>query len=302
MEIVKLKPATKDYIWGGNYLKSWGIESNTPNIAEAWELSFNPSGPSVIASGKDQGKLLMDIATKEDIGSLPASFPFFPVLIKFINSASNLSVQVHPSDEYALKSENQFGKTEMWYVIDAKEGAGLYVGFKKEVTKEEVLQGIEDGNIMNLLNFIEVKPGDTYFIPSGTVHAIGAGVTVIEIQQNSTLTYRLYDYHRKDKNGKERELHVEKALKVLSLKPYQKINFEKPIIGSCKYFTSLLGEAENETNIHAWVDSFASISFLSGEGMVNDISYHKGDTFFIPANKEAYIKGNGKYVLTEVRR
>lgn len=301
METVKLKPATKDYIWGGNYLKSWGIESDASNIAEAWELSFNPAGPSVISSGKDEGKLLMDVATKEDVGNLPASFPFFPVLIKFINSASNLSVQVHPSDEYALKNENQFGKTEMWYVIDAKEGAGLYVGFKKEVAQEEILQGIKDGNIMSLLNFIEAKPGDSYFIPSGTVHAIGAGVTVIEIQQNSTLTYRLYDYHRKDKNGKERELHVEKAMKVLSLKPYKKISFEGPIIGACKYFTSLLGEVKKETNIHARVNSFASISFLSGEGRVNDIPYHKGDTFFIPANKEAHIIGNGKYVLTEVR-
>ncbi len=301
METVKLKAATKDYIWGGNYLKNWGIESDMPTIAEAWVLSFNPSGPSVIASGNDKGKLLMDVATKEDIGLLPASFPFFPVLIKFINSASNLSVQVHPSDEYALKKENQFGKTEMWYVLEAKEGAGLYVGFEKEVTKEQLLQGIKDGNIMNLLHFIPVKAGDSYFIPSGTVHAIGAGVTLIEIQQNSTLTYRLYDYHRKDKNGKERELHVEKALEVLSLKPYQKIDFKKPIIGSCKYFTSQFGEVKNEADFHARVDSFMSISFLSGEGEVDHIPFHRGDTFFIPANKKAHIEGNGKYILTEVK-
>ncbi len=302
MKTVKLIGATKDYIWGGNLLKSWGKESDSPIIAESWELSFNETGPSIIASGENKGKALMDVATKDDIGELPASFPFFPVLIKLINSASNLSVQVHPSDEYALKNENQFGKTEMWYVIAAEKGAGLYVGFKEKTSKEEVLKGIENGTVMSLLNFFEVKPGDRYFIPSGTVHAIGAGVTVIEIQQNSTLTYRLYDYKRKDKNGNERELHVDKAMKVLNFDKYQKIDFESPLIGECKYFTSLIKNVDGDSLIHSRVDSFASITFISGEGNVDDIPYKKGDTFFIPANKEAHIIGNGEYVLTEVRK
>ncbi len=302
MEIVKLEGATKDYIWGGSYLKSWGKKSSSENIAESWELSFNPMGPSVIASGKDAGKLLMDVARKEDIGEIPSSFPFFPVLIKLINSASNLSVQVHPSDEYALKYENQFGKTEMWYVLHAEKGAGLYVGFKRKTNEEEVRKAIDEGTIMDLLNFVEVKPGERYFIPSGTVHAIGAGVTVIEIQQNSTLTYRLYDYKRKDKNGKERELHVDKAMKVLNFGEYKKVEFPEPLIGQCKYFTSSVRKLDGEERIQAPLDSFASITFISGEGKLNDIPYKIGDTFFIPANKVANIIGNGDYVLTEVRK
>lgn len=302
MEIVKLKGVTKDYIWGGTYLKTRGKESRGENIAESWELSFNKMGPSVIASGKDEGKLLMDVATKEDIGTVPASFPFFPVLIKLINSASNLSVQVHPSDEYALKHENQFGKTEMWYVLNAEKGAGLYVGFKRKVDEKDILKGIDDGSIIDLLNFIEVKPGDKYFIPSGTVHAIGAGVTIIEIQQNSTLTYRLYDYKRKDKDGNERELHIEKALKVLNFDKYKKLEFKEPLIGQCKYFTSFVKDVKSEEKIETNEDSFASITFISGEGEVNGIPYKIGDTFFIPAKKCAYISGNGKYVLTEVRK
>lgn len=301
MEIVKLKPSTKDYVWGGTLLKSWGKESDSQSIAECWELSFNQAGPSFIASGKDEGKTLMEVAAKEDIGSLPASFPFFPVLVKLINSASNLSVQVHPSDEYALKNEGQFGKTEMWYVIAAEKGAGLYIGFKKETNKDEVASRVQDGMIMDILNFVEVKPGDTFFIPSGTVHAIGAGVTVIEIQQNSTLTYRLYDYKRKDKNGKERELHVDKALKVLNYNPYQKPIFPENVIGSSKYFTSYIFNAENNQTIHARIDSFASITFISGEGNINGIEYKKGDTFFVPADKIATIHGNGEYILTEVK-
>lgn len=301
MEIVKLKPSTKDYIWGGTLFKDWGKESSSLSIAECWELSFNRDGPSFIASGVDAGKPLMEVASKEDIGSLPSSFPFFPVLIKLINSASNLSVQVHPSDEYALKNEGQYGKTEMWYVISHEEGAGLYIGFNKETNKEEVAKKIQDGSIMDILNFVEVKNGDTFFIPSGTVHAIDAGVTVIEIQQNSTLTYRLYDYKRKGKDGKERELHVEKALDVLNFHKYEKTNFPEGIIGSCKYFTSYVLETKNNSTIHARHDSFASITFISGEGEVEGISYKKGDTFFVPANKKGNIHGNGIYVLTEVK-
>ncbi len=302
MEIVKLKPACKDYIWGGDLLKKWGKESESSTIAECWELSFNPSGPSVIASGKETGKLLMDVATKEDIGEVPASFAFFPVLIKLINSAANLSVQVHPSDEYALKNEGQFGKTEMWYVISAEPGCGLYVGFKQKTSPEEVASRIEDGTIMDILNFIEVKPGETYFIPSGTVHAIGKGVTVIEIQQNSTLTYRLYDYKRIGKDGKERELHVEKALKVLKYEPYERPDFQLPLVGSCPYFTSYRYQVDEKAKVEAKPFSFASITFLSGKGTVEGIPYRKGDTFFIPAGKIGHIDGTGDYVLTEVDR
>lgn len=302
MEISKLKPSTKDYIWGGTLLKEWGKEAPTSNIAECWELSFNEAGPSFVASGKDNGKRLMDVATKDDIGSLPASFPFFPVLIKLINSADNLSVQVHPSDEYALMHEGQYGKTEMWYVISAEEGAGLYVGFKRQTSASEVRQKIQDGTILELLNFIPVHPGESYFIPAGTVHAIGKGVTVIEIQQNSTLTYRLYDYGRVGKDGKPRELHVEKALKVLRYEPYVRPSFPPHMIGSCRYFTSYEWDTRERSVIVAPADSFVSLTFLSGEGTFAGLPYRKGDTFFVPSGQRGEIIGQGIYVMTEVEK
>lgn len=300
MKTVKLRPATKDYIWGGTTLKAWGKEAPSEHIAECWELSFNESGPSLIASGLDAGKALKDVATKDDIGAVPASFPFFPVLIKLIDSESNLSVQVHPSDEYALKNEGQFGKTEMWYIISAKPHCGLYIGFKRKTNAEEVAAAIEDGPITNLLNFVEVKPGECYFIKSGTVHAIGGGVTLMEIQQNSTLTYRLYDYGRVGKDGKPRELHVAKALKVLDYEPYNPPKFPDPLIGECKYFSSRHLSVKDEV-IQAPKDSFASLTFFDGEGSLDGIAYKNGDTFFIPAGEKAALSGTGHYVITLVK-
>lgn len=299
METVKLKPATKDYIWAGKNLKLWGKQAPYDKIAECWELSFHKDGPSLIDSGTDKGKKLRDVARKEDIGEYVSAFPFFPVLIKLIDSGDNLSVQVHPSDDYALQNENSFGKTERWHVIHHEKGAGLYVGFKRDTSLEEVERALKEGTILSLLNFFPVEDGEDYFIPSGTIHAIGKGVTVIEIQQNSNLTYRLYDYNRVGKDGKPRELHIEKALKVIDTRAYKPIAFEKPLIGECKYFSSSLHKAGEET-VKADKDSFISLTFLSGEGKVNDLPYHALDTFFIPANKKAVLKGSGSYVLTRV--
>ncbi len=300
MELVKTKPACKDYIWGGTKLKSWGKEAPSDAIAECWELSFNDSGPTLIDGGEYNNKPLKDVATKEDIGSISASFPFFPVLIKFIDSASNLSVQVHPSDAYALEHEHQYGKTEMWHILEAEKGAGLYIGFKRDVSKEEVSKALYDGSILSLLNFVEVKPGENYFIPSGTVHAIGGGVTLIEIQQNSTLTYRLYDYNRLGKDGKPRELHIEKALKVLNYSKYNPPKFKAPLIGECPYFSSYCYPVE-KTVLKAPSTSFFSLSFFYGKGKVGPYEYKHGDTFFLPSGKEAEIEGEGTLILTEVK-
>ena len=168
MDIVKLVPATKDYLWGGCRLKEAGKPIQGDVLAECWELSFHPDGPCRIASGSEIGKTLKEVATKEDIGERASRFPFFPVLIKLIDSAGNLSVQVHPSDAYALKNENSFGKTEMWHILHAEKGAGLYVGLKKETSIEEIREAVNNDTIMSLLNFYEVQPGESYFIPSGT--------------------------------------------------------------------------------------------------------------------------------------
>lgn len=301
MDIVKLSPATKDYIWGGTKLKEWGKKAASEIIAECWELSCNADGPCLIASGPKSGTPLMEVVTKEDLGSRCDSFKFFPVLIKLIDADGNLSVQVHPSDDYALEHENQFGKTEMWYVIDAKPGCGLYIGFNKKTSPEEVKTRLEDGSIMDILNFQAVKPGQVYFIPSGTVHAIGKGVTILEIQQNSTLTYRLYDYGRLGKDGKPRELHVEKALKVLDYDVYNPPKFEEPIIGECAYFKVSKHDASKEETISAPSSSFASITFVDEcAGVFEGIEYRQGDTFFIPAGKIGRIKGNGTFIMTIV--
>ena len=295
MNICKTYPACKDFIWGGTTFHAWGKKAPFDHIAECWELSFNESGPTVL----EDGTPLMKAATKEDLGPKALAFPFFPVLIKLIDSESNLSVQVHPSDDYALSHENQFGKTEMWHIIQAKPGAGLYIGFKRQTSEAEVRKAIEDGSIIDLLNFVEVKPGENYFIPSGTVHAIGGGVTLMEIQQNSTLTYRLYDYKRLGKDGKPRELHVDKAMKVLNFGPYNPPHFEKPLIGECKYFSSSAYPVERK-EISAPEDCFASVTFTHGKGSFAGIPFKQGDTFFIPAGKKGLLEGEGEYVYTTI--
>ena len=300
MDIVKLVPATKDYLWGGCRLKEAGKPIQGDVLAECWELSFHPDGPCRIASGPEIGKTLKEVATKEDIGERASRFPFFPVLIKLIDSAGNLSVQVHPSDAYALKNENSFGKTEMWHILHAEKGAGLYVGLKKETSIEEIREAVNNDTIMSLLNFYEVQPGESYFIPSGTIHAIGKGVTLIEIQQNSNLTYRLYDYHRLGKDGKPRQLHLEKALKVIDTHPYHPLSFPAPIIGECKYFVS---ERVSDLSIHPEPGSFISVTFVEGKGKLHGIPFTTLDTFFLPAGKEATIEADEPvtYIKTFVR-
>lgn len=297
MEIVKLLGATQNYIWGGHKLIEAGKVSSSPILAESWELSFHDDGPSIIASGVNKGMLLKEVATADDLGINPCKTPMFPVLIKLIDSASNLSVQIHPSDEYALKNEHSLGKTEMWHIIDAEPGCGIYLGLKRDSTKEEVEKAVKEGTIMDLLNFYECKKGDTFFIPSGTIHAIGKGCTLIEIQQNSNITYRLYDYGRVGADGKPRELHLSKALEVMNYKKFIPQTFEKPTIGECAYFHV---ELSDSSLVVAPDNSFATITILDGEGTFAGIPFKKFDTFFIPARKSAAIIGKAHYVYTRI--
>lgn len=297
MAIYHLIPALKDYIWGGTNLKKYR-KTDLEIISESWELSFHEDGLSMV---EVKGKLLplKDIVTKEDLGENLTSFTFFPVLIKLIDAKDNLSVQVHPSDDYALKHENSYGKTEMWYVLEAEEGAGLYVGFKGHEDETSIHEALQNGTILEHLNFFKVKKGDCYFIPSGTIHAIGKGVTLIEIQQNSNLTYRLYDYHRLGKDGKPRPLHIEKALKVIDYHPYTPREKKGALLGESKYFETYIYDVK-EKNHFVIEDSFCSITFLEGEGTINGLSFTKFDSFFISANESVTIEGKGQYVLTKV--
>ena len=301
MELVKLKPGVKDYIWGGTYFKKFNKGTSLDRVSECWELSVRDNDSSIIASGKDEGKRLVDVISKEDVGPVIDRFPYFPLLIKLIDAKENLSVQVHPSDDYALKYEQSFGKSEMWHIISADEGSGLYVGLNRDYTKEEIEKALKEGSILNCLNFFKVKPGDTFVINPGTIHAIGAGVRLIEIQQNSNLTYRLYDYNRVDKDGNPRELHIKKALDVIDYKQYRVAKTGDELLADNKYFTVKEVNFDKELEIDANERAFISFTFLEGEGLVNDIPYSKYDTFFLPFGKKCLIKGKGKVVISTVR-
>ena len=292
-KIYKLTPALMDNLWGGNKLREYGKSSDKDRIAESWELSFTKGGEATI----ENGQKMTEAFTKEAWGTACEKFHAFPVLTKFIDARDKLSVQVHPSDEYALEHEGQFGKTEMWYVVDAEEGAGLYMGLERKCDKDEFARAVADGTVEELLSFKTVKPGDVYFIPSGTIHAIGAGVVIFEIQQNSTLTYRLYDYMRRDKEGNLRELHVDKAMKVSLLEPYKESEFDtddKSVIGKCEYFETRkysLNFTKQTFNVEN--NSYLSITCVKGEGTVEGEKITRGDTFFIPAGEgEVTVEGN----------
>lgn len=296
-KVVKLKPFIKSFIWGGDYFQQYG-KGDLEVISELWELSLREGFSSTIVSGPDSGKPLVDVMKQEDVGPVSKRFPYFPLLIKLIDAKDNLSVQVHPSDEYALKNENSFGKTEMWHIIDADEGAGLYVGLNDNYTREDIEKKLKDSSILDALNFYKVKPGETYLINAGTIHAIGKGVRLIEIQQNSDLTYRLYDYLRKDKNGNYRELHIEKALKVIDYHKYQRPIIKGEVLADNKYFKVLRKEVNGEIILTADKEAFMSFTFIKGSGYVDDIPYQIFDTFFLPYGKKCVIKGEGTLIIS----
>ena len=295
--IYRLVPVFKDYIWGGNKLsKYYGKNTDIYPLAESWELSFNKDG----LTKTTERKALTEVITEEEKGENCKRFPFFPVLIKFIDAKDNLSFQVHPSDEYALKNENSFGKTEMWYIVDAEEGAGIYLGFKRDVKKEEVISAIKNNTITDMLNFYKVKKGQSFFIPAGTIHAIGKGCLIYEVQQNSNLTYRVYDYNRKDSNGNTRELHIEKALKVLDLHKFTPIKFDG-VLSKCEYFCVEKFAVHGETAFTTDYTSFKCITCLSGEGYLNNEKMNQGDSFFVSTNQTVKITGNCNIIVTQVK-
>ncbi|MGN1081823.1 MAG: type I phosphomannose isomerase catalytic subunit [Acutalibacteraceae bacterium] len=307
--IMKLTPALKDYIWGGDSLKEY-YPTSLDRISEAWVLSCHKDGKSVVANGELCGKTLDEaissIGREAALGPAGADFEFFPILIKLIDSAQNLSVQVHPDDDYARKAEGEYGKTEMWYILDAKRGAGIYYGFKKKTSREDFEAAIKNNTLTDLLRFVEVKPGECYFIPSGTIHAIGAGITIAEVQQNSNTTYRVYDFGRVGKDGKPRELHIAKALDVTSTEPASgtaEVSSDNPaVLARCRYFTAkrliLDGTARLECN-----GSFLSVLIANGEGKIGDEKFGRFDSFFIPADLGcAELSGKAEIIISSVER
>ena len=304
-KVVRLYPECKDKIWGGVALRDkYGKQTDKNPVGESWELSFHKDGPTKIEGGVN----LCDVVGEAELGKNCKGFPFFPMLIKFIDAKDDLSVQVHPSDDYALQYENSFGKTEMWYVVEAEKGAGLYVGFKRKTSKEEFQKAIADKTLTQLLNFYEVQAGDCYFIPSGTIHAIGSGCLIAEIQQNSNLTYRVYDYGRKDKNGNERELHVDKAMKVTLLDAYENkaLGISRSfgeLLGASKYFTTTKVCLNGNLTLPMDENSFKCVTVVDGSGTIGGEAFSRGDSFFLPAGEQSVeITGTGVLIVAEVRK
>ena len=311
MKILKLTPAIKDYIWGGTRLsKEFDMVSFTDRQAEAWVLSCHEAGHSIVENGEDNGKTLAEVIAekgKSCLGTNCEKFSFFPILIKLIDARDNLSVQVHPDDDYAMKVEGEYGKTEAWYIMDCDEGAEIIYGFKKDITEEEFRKSIEENTLLDYVNRVKVKKGDIFFIEAGTLHAICKGILLAEVQQNSNTTYRVYDYGRLQ-NGKPRELHVEKALDVTSTKAIdasgkpmgetvKRDGFSETLLTTCELFTMKRLDIEEKATVTADSTSFVSLVCLEGNGVVMHgdtcVTLYKGESLFIPASYgEVEILGN----------
>ncbi|MCM1115233.1 MAG: class I mannose-6-phosphate isomerase [Clostridium sp.] len=317
MNILRLNPVFKDYIWGGTRLKTdFGFESDLDKVAESWMLSCHKDGKNTVIGGEYDGRTLDDIieqlGKEKIVGTRSLDFPYFPVLIKLIDAKDNLSIQVHPDNEYAQRVEGEFGKTEIWYVLDATDDAQLIYGFKDKISSEEFVSAIENNTLTDVLNSVKVKKGDLFFIEAGTVHAIGKGTLVAEIQQNSNTTYRVYDYGRLGADGKPRELHISKAVDVSKTEPpkydikpmgnpISKGDYTETLLTKCDLFTvnhyrldGTLTETADET-------SFNHVLIIDGEGTIDGEPFKKGDSFFVPANYKKYeIIGNCEVIITKI--
>lgn len=302
-----LRPSGKDYLWGGNRLNDeFAKNIDMTPLAETWECSAHPDGPSYVVGGQYDGLELAEVLRRrpEYLGTRHKGKHSLPILIKFIDAKRDLSVQVHPTDEYAREHENgQLGKTEMWYVLDAGRNASLVYGMKQDCTKEDMRRALSDGSVMNLIQKVPIHKDDLFFIPAGTIHAIHAGALVAEIQESSNLTYRLYDYDRVGRDGKKRELHIEKALEVANLnssaEPRQPLRVLKyrqgvasELLSRCKYFEvyRMLVNTERRQQVHYQADevAFRVLLCVNGCGTISydsgAIPFYKGDCIFIPAD------------------
>lgn len=307
MEPFLLKPSCKDSIWGGTKLKKrFHKEHSVDIISESWELSVHPAGLSLAASGPNRSVPLAELIKNPAVtGNFAASFTVFPLMIKWIDSQLPLSIQVHPDNDYAMAHEQDMGKTEVWYIIDCEPDSYLYYGFSKEISREEFAHRIADDTLLEVVRKVPVKKGDVFFIPSGTLHAIGPGILLAEVQQSSNVTYRIYDYGRLDTDGKPRQLHVEKAVDVTKLIP---ITESSPIplplscpqdelLASCPYFAVIRQQITSPRQYNGDAGSFHALMCVEGQGVLQTVSetltIPSGATVFVPADSSAFtISGN----------
>lgn len=320
-----LKPALKETIWGGNRLRNdFKMETDLKNIAEAWVLSCHEDGESTVIGGEFDGKTLSHVLEKEigmkALGTNCEGYDKiedFPILIKLIDADDKLSVQVHPDDEYASANEKDVrGKTEAWYIIDCDDDAELIYGFNDDITKDEFRNAIENGTLLEKVNRAKVHPGDVAFISAGTLHAIGKGILLAEVQQSCNTTYRVFDYNRTGLDGKPRELHIDKAVDVTECTiprgtltpegmPVKHDGYTSILLSECPYFTMTTIDVETLYSDTADEASFVSLVVLDGEGTVrcgdDERAFKKGDSIFIPAASGSYyVSGKAKILSTRV--
>jgi mannose-6-phosphate isomerase len=308
---LKFTPVYQERVWGGtNFREKYGRVLPPGLIGESWELSAHPNGLSLVENGPLAGNSIPGISEKYGTVFLgnraPASaYAKFPLLVKLLDAQDKLSVQVHPGNDYALKNEGELGKFEIWYILSAKPGSKIVYGLKPGTTKENFKEAIEAGNVEKYLNDIEVKPGDVYIIPPGLVHALGAGIMVAEIQQNSDTVYRVYDYNRLD-NGKPRQLHISKALDVIRfdgflpehpIQPQPNIRLVDSDFFKVDFYHETSKEFYNDGN------RFYILTNLKGEALLKsqdgELKWCAGESILIPADqKHFHVEGDVEFLVT----
>lgn len=318
-EPLKMQPCYKEYLWGGSRLKQYFGKADAPKVtAESWELSDHYSGCSTVADGPLAGKTLEELARLDRAGFWGSEWPVesFPLLVKLIDAKKDLSIQVHPSDETALLEYGEQGKLEMWYIVDCEPQAAIYYGFSQQVTESEFLKRASDGSLCQVLNRVPVSRGDVFYILPGTIHAIGAGIMIAEIQQSSDTTFRVYDYGRRDADGKLRPLHLERAAKVLNYTPIVpsecRVNssavfpeFALAEMFSCRYFRAFRLDVKTKAALACDGKSFQHILCVDGHGLLRTqeklVWFRRGDSFFLPAALGDYqIEGACRILLSRI--
>ena len=316
---MKLHPCYKEYLWGGTRLKSEYGKADAPEVtAESWELAAHPDGTCTVDTGPLAGRSILELGAldRRGIWGTACKEPVFPLMVKLIDAKRDLSIQVHPSDTTALRENGEQGKAEMWYIVDCEPQACLYFGFSKRVSKEEFLCRARDGSICEVLNRVPVARGDVFYILPGTIHAIGAGIVIAEIQQNSNTTFRVYDYQRKGADGKLRPLQLDRAAEVLSYDPIVpeecKANscvdfpeFTMAEMFSCRYFRAYRVDVRKYVELLCDGESFQYVLCVEGTGVIccggAQYSIKRGESYLMPAALGSYqIKGTCRVLVSRV--